>query len=354
MNRMDDEYGNIEPSHPVDSISISSSVNLDCSDIGLSCGPDSDWIPSKGNFFAFFCFHFYLVTVSHYNCNLFWSLLDFIFKTFDLSEILGMLTAYINMCGGFRHIVYRYYYGKSDRGVLPGIFEKYSLNTYPFWPQTLSFECKEVRKRKNEQCSPCPFCVRICFYREVGNYVIKKCDLSHEGHIVNGSSISTHAKTESDLTDDEKKQLATFGKMGSTGLNAKNGLVRLFLNRTYDSALVYRFVRKHRVLQFGDSTNCMIKLVELGSIHKSKDGIFEMTSDNGGRMETLHWSNPLSRRFVPGLSDFVLIDGTHKTNIYDLSLIVTTVVDSLGKSVPIGFLLAPSEHSDSITTHMNL
>ena len=71
-------------------------------------------------------------------------------------------------------------------------------------------------------------------------------------------------------------------------------------------------------------------------------------------METLHWSNPLSRTFVPGLSDFVLIDGTHKTNIYDLSLIVTTVVDSLGKSIPLGFLLAPSEHSESITTHMNL
>ena len=87
--------------------------------------------------------------------------------------------------------------------------------------------------------------------------------------IVNESSIFTHAKTESNLTDDEKNQLATFGKMGSTGLNAKNGLIRLFMNRTYDSALVYRFVRKHRILQFGDSTNCMIKLVELGSIHKS-------------------------------------------------------------------------------------
>ena len=70
-----------------------------------------------------------------------------------------------------------------------------------------------------------------------------------------------------------------------------------------------------------------------------------MTSDNGRRLETLHWYNPLSRTFVSGLSDFVLIDGTHKTNIYDLSLIVTTVVDSLGKSVPLGFLLAPSEHS---------
>ena len=79
-----------------------------------------------------------------------------------------------------------------------------------------------------------------------------------------------------------------------------------------------------------------------------------MTSDNGGRLETLHWSNPLSRSFVPGLSDFILIDGTHKTNIYDLSLIITTVIVSLGKSVPLGFLLAPSEYSESIARHMNL
>ena len=57
---------------------------------------------------------------------------------------------------------------------------------------------------------------------------------------------------------------------------------------------------------------------------------------------------------MPVLSDFVLINGTHKTNIYDLSLIVTTVVESLGNFVPLGFLLAPSEHSESITRHMNL
>ena len=178
--------------------------------------------------------------------------------------------------------------------------------------------------------------------------------MSHEGHVVNESSIFTHARTESFLTVDEKNQLATFGKIGSTGLNAHNGLFRLFINRTYDSSLVYRIVKKHRILQFSDSTDCMIKLVELGSIHKSKGGIFEMTSDNGGSLETLHWSNPLSRTFVTGLNDFVLVDGTHKTNIYDLSLIVTTVVDSLGKSVPLGFLLAPYEHSESITTNINL
>ena len=78
-----------------------------------------------------------------------------------------------SMCGDFRYVVNKYYYGKSDRGVLPDIFGKYSLNTCPSWPQTLSFECRDVRKRKYEQYSHCPFCVRICFYREVGNYVIK-------------------------------------------------------------------------------------------------------------------------------------------------------------------------------------
>jgi len=86
---------------------------------------------------------------------IYWSLLDFIFKTFDLSEIHGMLTAYIGMCGGFRHVVNKYYYGKSGRGVFPDIFEKYSLNTCPSWPQTLSFECREVRKRKNRLYSHC-------------------------------------------------------------------------------------------------------------------------------------------------------------------------------------------------------
>ena len=171
------------------------------------------------------------------------SLLDFIFKTFDLSEIHDILTAYIRTCGSFRHVINKYYYGKSGRTVLPDIFKNYSLNTCPSWPQTLSFECREVRrKRNNGKYYHCPFCVRICFNRELGNCVIKKCDLVHEGHIVNESSILTHTRIESDLTKDEKNQLATFGMMGSIALNAKNRLISLFSNRTYDSSLIYRIV----------------------------------------------------------------------------------------------------------------
>ena len=94
--------------------------------------------------------------------------------------------------------------------------------------------------------------------------------------------------------------------------------------------------------------------MKLGNIHKSKECIFEMTSDDGGRLETLHWSNPIQKSFVSDFNNFVIIDSIHKTNIYYMSLVVTNIVDSLGKSVPFVFLLAPSEHSDSITRHMNI
>ena len=82
--------------------------------------------------------------------------------------------------------------------------------------------------------------------------------MSHEGHSVNESSIFTHARIESDLVDDEKNQLAIFEKMGSSALNTKNGLIRLFTNRTYDSSLIYNNIKKYRILQFGDSSYCMI------------------------------------------------------------------------------------------------
>ena len=59
--------------------------------------------------------------------------------------------------------------------------------------------------------------------------------------------------------------------------------------------------------------------------------------DKGDRLEILHWTGSLSSMRVDKFNDFILIDGTHKTNIYNLSLIITTTVDSLGISVPVGF-----------------
>ena len=154
--------------------------------------------------------------------------------------------------------------------------------------------------------------------------------LAREGRVVNESSVYGHAKVESDQSEDEKNKLVKFGRMGGTVQNGKNGLIRLFMNRTYDSDIIYRIIGKYRTLQFGDSTDCMMRLVDLGNCNKSKGCVFEMTSDNGGRLETLYQSSLFFKSFVSSYSDFLLIDGTHKTKNYDLSLIVTTIVDSLG------------------------
>ena len=97
----------------------------------------------------------------------------------------------------------------------------------------------------------------------------------------------------------------------------------------------------------------MLKLVELGNSRSSKGRVFDMASDKGRRLEILHWSDSFSSLFVDKFNNFVLIDGTHKTNVYDLSLIVTTTIDSFGISVPVVFLLAPSENSASIEDHLD-
>ena len=76
-----------------------------------------------------------------------------------------------------------------------------------------------------------------------------------------------------------------------------------------------------------------------------------MASYRSGRLKILHWAGSSSSTFVEKYNDFVLIDGTRKTNIYDLSLVVITVVDSLGTSVYVVFFVAPSENSSSIDSH---
>ena len=64
MDPMNNDSENIELRDPVNSFSISSIVHPECSIIGVSCYPDSCWIPSTGNFVSSF-FQFFFITVSH-------------------------------------------------------------------------------------------------------------------------------------------------------------------------------------------------------------------------------------------------------------------------------------------------
>ena len=78
------------------------------------------------------------------------------------------------------------------------------LNTTCFerWLQSISFDCREVRKRKGCVHSGCSFCVCIVFDRSVGSYIVKLCRCLHTGHVVNLSSIPGHIRFESNLSID--------------------------------------------------------------------------------------------------------------------------------------------------------
>ena len=93
----------------------------------------------------------------------------------------------------------------------------------------------------------------------------------------------------------------------------------------------------------------MIRLVVLDNSHKFKDGLFELESDKGERMDTLYWSNFLSSSFLSKYDDFGLVYSTHKINMYALSLVVKTIVDYLGISIPVENLVVSLEYSQSIT-----
>ena len=126
--------------------------------------------------------------------------------TFDLSIIVSKMRQYISSYGGFRFITQKYYFGVSGRSDFPGVVANSCLDTIyvEHWPQSISFDCREVRKRKGCEHSGCPFCVGVAFDRSVGSYVVKLCRCLHTGHVVNLSSIPGHIRFGSDLSIEEK------------------------------------------------------------------------------------------------------------------------------------------------------
>ena len=139
----------------------------------------------------------------------------FSFDTVESGAIYNKMIGYIRSSGDFWYAVVKHHFGESGRVILPDPLSVSDLDTslYHRWHQLLSFEYREVKKRKNCSHMVCPFCVRISFDRAVGSYVIKNCVLAHEDHIVIKVSIVVHVKFESNLSEEEQMQLVKFGKM---------------------------------------------------------------------------------------------------------------------------------------------
>ena len=180
------------------------------------------------------------------------------------------------------------------------------------------------------------FCVRVAFNRAVGGYVAKVYRLSDLLHVVYFSSIVDRVEIENIYLLRRGVDSFTLVIWVTLGLQSKNGIIYLIFNRTYDSDMIYRVVENARNLQYGDAVDYMMKLVELGNSNKFKDCVFEITSDRGGRLEILHWLGSFSVSFIGSCNDFVLIDGIRKNKIYDLSMVITNIVDSSGALIPTG------------------
>jgi len=150
-------------------------------------------------------------------------LVGYPFETVDLGIVVTKIREYISFHGGFRFAMRKCYFGLSGRSDLPGVLANSYLdkNEFDRWPQLISFECREIQKRKGFSHSDCSFYVRVAFDRSVGVYVVKRCRSSHMGHVVNLYSIVGHVRFEADLSVDERSQLANFGKIGYTGLQSK-------------------------------------------------------------------------------------------------------------------------------------
>ena len=142
------------------------------------------------------------------------------FGIVDLGIVVSEMREYISSHGGFWFTMRKYHFGLSGRSDLPDVLANSYMDKSDFdrCPQSILFECREIRKRKGFNHSDYPFCVCVAFDRSVGGYIFKRCRSSHIRHAVNLSSIVGHVKFEADLSVEERRQLANFGKIGYTSL----------------------------------------------------------------------------------------------------------------------------------------
>ena len=228
----------------------------------------SSWVPFTGLFFnfyrLFFCLLlFLLIRLPHF-------LVGYSFGTVGLCIIITKMRDYVSSHGGFQFDVRKYYFSLSGRSVLYDVPANSYLDTNEFdrCPQSISFECREIWERKGFNFPGYAFCIRVAFDRSVGAYIVNWCRSSYMGHVVNLPSIVGHVRYESNLSVDERIQLADFGKICYISLQSKTALCRLFSNRTYDPNMVYRVVKKAR-----NSRSCqsLYDFIQLSLINTTKE-----------------------------------------------------------------------------------
>jgi len=98
----------------------------------------------------------------------------------------------------------------------------------------------------------------------------------------------------------------------------------------------------------------MLALMHLGHAILDKGGIFEYQVRDDMRIDHIFIMFLEMEAYNIKYSDFIVIDGTHGTNAYELTLIPLCLVDTLKKTIIAAVLIMPSENSISIINGMKV
>ena len=170
----------------------------------------SSWVPFTGlfsNLFLLVYYYLLLLMLPHF-------LVGYSFGTVDLGIVVFKIRKYISSHGIFWFVIRKYYFDLSGRSDLSDVLANSYLNTTEFdrWPQSITFECKEICKKKSYSYLDYSFCAHVAFDRSIRGYVVKRCRDLNIGHFVNLSFIIGHVRSEGDLSVEERSQLANFRK----------------------------------------------------------------------------------------------------------------------------------------------
>jgi hypothetical protein len=148
------------------------------------------------------------------------------------------------------------------------------------------------------------------------------------------------------LTDSEISHLRERALYGTEKNIAKikMEMTRKF-KRNFRSRLLRRIINKYRDKFYGNGRDQIPDLVKWGELERQNGGAFKMFSDNMCQVRAFIFQTKEMREYAKAYNDFIILDGTHGTNQYGLTLEPPTIIDSLGKSVIGGIPICESEQS---------
>jgi len=153
---------------------------------------------------------------------------------------------------------------------------------------------------------------------------------------------------ESNLSEEEKSTIIQFG--ADVSLSKLRCILKICFPYEYHSNLFKCMKKKAQDSTDGNDPDGMQALMRLGDAFLDKGRNFEYQVRHDMRIDHIFIGFPGMEAYNIKYGDFILIDGTHGTNAYGLTLIPLCLVDTLGKTIFAAVLVVPSKNS---TSHIN-